>query len=110
MLRIFIKYILKTKVNEDCLTSKIAFLLNEPLNNIIESHRLNERREKKKRSYRGRDEDDDDEIHNVVQSWGLYVRKKATLLDYLNDKKCDVGKKMDIIDEATKIIFAAIGG
>ena len=71
---------------------------------VIERFRIMEARRMKK-LYRNKADDDDEELHNISQSWGNYVRKKATFLDYLNDKKCDAGKKLEIIDEAAKIIL-----
>ena len=100
----------KQVIDKDILMEKIYLLLSEPLNTIIESHRINEAREKNKKAYRDKEDDDDDEVYNVSQSWGIYVKKQATILDYLNDKKYDVGKKLEIIDEAAKIILPALEG
>jgi DNA polymerase elongation subunit (family B) len=100
----------KKKVLEENLNGKITHLMTEPLNSVIERFRIMEAREKRKKLYRNKDEDDDEEIHNISQSWGNYVRKKATFLDYLNDKKCDAGKKLEIIDEAAKIILPPLEG
>ena len=83
--------------------------MTEPLNSVIERFRIMEARRMKK-LYRNKADDDDEEVHNISQSWGNYVRKKATFLDYLNDKKCDAGKKLEIIDEAAKIILPPLEG
>ena len=37
-----------------------------------------------------------------------YVGVKKTFLDYLNDRKCDIGKKLEIIDEAVTYIFSGL--
>ena len=37
-----------------------------------------------------------------------YVGVKKTFLDYLNDSKCDIGKKLEIIDEAVTYIFSGL--
>jgi len=100
----------KKEVYEEYLNDKIIILLSEPLKSIIDAHRIKEAREKRQKSYRHREDDDDEEIHNITQSWGLYVKKKAKILDYLNDRKCDIGKKLEIIDEATKIILPSLEG
>jgi len=98
----------KHKVDEPILMEKIYTLISEPLNVIIDAHRESEWR--KKKAYRNRDDNDDEEVYNVSQSWGIYVKKKAKILDYLNDRKCDVGKKLEIIDEAAKIILPPLEG
>ena len=100
----------KKPVDEDYIEDKITMLLNQPLNSIIESGRRRKGRDRNRKSYRDRDADDDEEIHNISQSWGLYVRKKDTMLDYLNDAKFDAGQKLEIIDEAVKIILPALEG
>ena len=69
--------------------------MTEPLNSVIERDRQRKNRRMKK-LYRNKMDDDDEELHNISQSWGNYVRKKATFLDYLNDKKCDAGKNREI--------------
>ena len=91
----------KNKVHETGLMDAIYTLLSEPLHNIIESGRQEE--------YQISIDDDDDE-RNMRPKWGPYVKKKATMLDYLNDKKCDASKKLDIIDEAAKIILPKLEG
>ena len=90
------------KIHERILMDAIYTLLSEPLHNIIETAR---QEQDKSISI----EDDDDE-RNARPKWGPYVRKKATMLDYLNDKKCDASKKLDIIDEAAKIILPKLEG
>ena len=100
----------KMKIYEEYLDNKIFTLLSQSLKSVIEANRIKEAREKRQKAYRHREDDDDEEIHNLSQNWGLYVRKQAKILDYLNDKKCDTGKKLEIIDEAAKIILPELEG
>jgi DNA polymerase elongation subunit (family B) len=100
----------KNSPSEDSLNNYINIIFAKDLKNIIEEKRKRQQREERiKKKYRNRDEDDDEEIHNTYQSWNLYVRK-GMLLDFLNDKKLDSGKKLDIIDEALTEIWPSLEG
>ena len=86
----------------------IYTIIGKPLKSIIDVKRREEEKEKWKNSYRNREDDDDDEIHKSGQTYMNYVGVKKTFLDYLNDSKCDIGKKLEIIDEAVTYIFSGL--
>jgi len=95
----------KKTVSEAALDSAIVILTKTSLKNIIDKKRREEEQEEaRKYSYRNRD--GDDEVSKSRQTYMNYVGVKKTLLDYLNDSKCDVGKKLEIIDEAMTYIFS----
>jgi len=98
----------KKSVIEARLEENIYTIINTPLKSIVDSKRREEDKENRKNSYRNRDGDDDDEIHKSGQTYMNYVGVKKTFLDYLNDKNCDVGKKLEIIDEAVTYIFSGL--
>jgi DNA polymerase elongation subunit (family B) len=100
----------KETITEEELDNYINIIFAKDLKRIIEEKRARERREERiKNKYRNKEEDDDEEIHNTYQSWNLYVRK-AMLLEFLNDKKLDSGKKLEIIDEALTEIWPSLEG
>ena len=97
----------KKPVIEARLMESIYTIINTPLKKMTDAKRREEEKEKwKKASYRNREDDDDDEIHKSGQTYMNYVGVKKTFLDYLNDSKCDIGKKLEIIDEAVTYIFS----
>jgi len=91
----------KRPISEQKLMDKIYVIVSQPLKTIIDKKRREEEEERAKNDYRNQD---DDENTYTSHSWLNYVKKKP-LLDYLNDKSCDIGKKMEIIDEAVTYIF-----
>ena len=95
----------KESITEEELDNYIAVIFVQNLKQIIEKQRAKMDRYRWKNNYRNKDEDDDEEIHNTYQSWNLYVRK-GMLLDFLNDRKLDSGKKLEIIDEAITAVFS----
>jgi DNA polymerase elongation subunit (family B) len=100
----------KKRIAERNLDNYIAIIFVKDLKQIIDEKRARERREERiKNQYRNKEEDDDEEIHNTYQSWNLYVRK-GMLLDFLNDRKLDSGKKLDIINEAITEIWPPLEG
>jgi len=98
----------KKTVIEPRLMENIYTIISKPLKSIIDVKRREEEKENRKNSYRNRDDDDDDEIHKSGQTYMNYVGVKKTFLDYLNDSKCDIGKKLEIIDEAVTYIFSGL--
>ena len=98
----------KKPVIEARLMENIYTIIGKPLKSIIDVKRREEEKEKWKNSYRNREDDDDDEIHKSGQTYMNYVGVKKTFLDYLNDSKCDIGKKLEIIDEAVTYIFSGL--
>jgi len=92
------KVFTKHPISEKRLMEKIYIIVSEPLKTIIDKKRREEEREKAKNDYRNEEEE------YKSHTWLNYVKKKP-LLDYLNDKSCDVGKKMEIIDEAMTYVF-----
>jgi len=93
----------KAKVSRQVIMDKTQTLLDMPLSKMIESG-------KPTKEYRLRDDSDDDEIHATNQQWGHYIRKAATVLDYLNDDKFDASKKLDILDEGLKVVLPPLEG
>jgi len=98
----------KKPVIEANLMENIYTVIGQPLKKIIDVKRREEEKENRKNSYRNREDDDDDEIHKSGQTYMNYVGVKKTFLDYLNDSKCDIGKKLEIIDEAVTYIFSGL--
>jgi DNA polymerase elongation subunit (family B) len=98
----------KKSVIEARLMENIYTIISKPLKSIIDVKRHEEDKENRKNSYRNRDDDDDDEIHKSGQTYMNYVGVKKKFLDYLNDSKCDIGKKLEIIDEAVTYIFSGL--
>ena len=98
----------KKPVIEANLMENIYTVIGQPLKKIIDVKRREEEKENRKNSYRNREDDDDDEIHKSGQTYMNYVGVKKTFLDYLNDIKCDIGKKLEIIDEAVTYIFSGL--
>uniref|UniRef100_A0A6C0C5E7 DNA-directed DNA polymerase n=1 Tax=viral metagenome TaxID=1070528 RepID=A0A6C0C5E7_9ZZZZ len=98
----------KKPVTEANLMENIYTIIGRPLKKIIDIKRREEEKENRKNSYRNREDDDDDEIHKSGQTYMNYVGVKKTFLDYLNDNNCDIGKKLEIIDEAVTYIFSGL--
>jgi DNA polymerase elongation subunit (family B) len=103
------KVFTKRPISEVRLMEKIYSLISPPLKTIIDKKRREEERERAKNDYRNRDDNDDDDSYNTTQSWLTYVKRKP-LLDYLNDKSCDIGKKLEIIDEAVTYLLPPLEG
>ena len=85
------KVFTKRPISEKRLMDRIYIIISQDLKSIIDKKRNEEEQ--------NRNEYEDHKPH-----WLNYVKKKS-LLDYLNDKTCDIGKKMEIIDEAMTYIF-----
>ena len=85
------KVFTKRPISEKRLMDRIYIIISQDLKSIIDKKRNEEEQ--------ARNEYEEHKPH-----WLNYVKKKS-LLDYLNDKTCDVGKKMEIIDEAMTYIF-----
>jgi len=93
----------KSKISRKSIMDKTQTLLDLPLSKMIESGQPT-------KDYRAREDSDDEEIHATNQQWGHYIRKTATVLDYLNDDKFDAGKKLDILDEGLKVVLPPLEG
>ena len=98
----------KKTVIESRLMENIYTIIGQPLKSIIDVKRREEEKENRQNSYRNKEENDDDEIHKSGQTYMNYVGVNKTLIDYLNDSKCDTGKKLEIIDEAVTYIFSGL--
>lgn len=94
----------KKNITKEIIDDKFAPFLRETLYKIIWTKRKKKKyNELEKKKYRSREEEDDDDIFNPL-NYDNFVKKGLTLLDYLNDKKIDKTKKLEIMDEALEVV------
>jgi len=81
------------------------FLQEKMYKIIVENKRRQKVRNRRAKRWSSRDDDDEDEDSlNNGDLWPNYINKSATFLDYLNDAKKDIAKKMEILDEALSYV------
>ena len=96
----------KQPITQKTLLERFQPFLQEKMYKIIvENKRRQKVRNQRAKRWGSRDDDDEDEDSlNNGDLWPNYINKSATFLDYLNDPKKDIAKKMEILDEALSYV------
>ena len=96
----------KHPITQQILLERFQPFLQEKMYKIIVENKRRQqvRNQRAKRwSSCGDDEEDEDSLNNG-DIWPNYINKTSTFLDYLNDTKKDITKKLEILDEALSYI------